>query len=137
MTDVPQRLRTLRAKYSLTQVRLAHYMGVSGVTVNRREKGAVHPSPLALQKLDLAERLGIDGLTGDRRAPVPGAAPVNSSAPVALDFGGDPEDVRLVVEAERLSFGHQSNPAFAIETSLIDALPHQRIAVYQHMMMQP
>ena len=138
MNDVTERLRTLRAKYGLTQVRLAHYMGVSAVTVNRWEKGVVQPSPLALEKLELAERRGVDGLTSNReiQASLPIPAFVNLAAPVDLDFGGDPEDVRLVVEAERLSFGHQSNPAFAIETSLIDALPHQRIAVYQHMMMQ-
>jgi superfamily II DNA or RNA helicase len=53
-----------------------------------------------------------------------------------IDFSADPEVVRLVVEAERLSYGHLVNPAFATEISLIDPLPHQRIAVYEHMLKQ-
>jgi SNF2 family DNA or RNA helicase len=53
------------------------------------------------------------------------------------DFTADAEVVRLVAEGERLAFGHQINPAFAIETALIDPLPHQRIAVYQHLLRQP
>ena len=139
MLDASQRLRALRAKYGLTQVRLAALMGVSGVTVNRWENGAVQPSPLALQKLEVAERFGPDGLASDRGVPAAIAAEQTLAPAVAvsIDFGGDPEDLRLVVEAERLSYGHQLNPAFAIETSLIDPLPHQRIAVYQHMMTQP
>lgn len=52
------------------------------------------------------------------------------------DFTADPEQVRLVVEAERLSVGHLFSPAFATETSAIDPLPHQRIAVYEHMLPQ-
>ena len=39
-------------------------------------------------------------------------------------------------EAERLAHGYLFNPAFATETSLIDPLPHQRIAVYEHMLAQ-
>ena len=54
----------------------------------------------------------------------------------ALDFAADPEVVRVVAEGERLAFGHLVNPAFAVETALIDALPHQRIAVYQHLLNQ-
>ena len=53
-----------------------------------------------------------------------------------IDFGTSPEIVRTVTEGERLAFGHLFNPAFAIETSLIDPLPHQRIAVYQHLLTQ-
>src|ERR1700688_3503444 len=100
METIPQRLRSLRTKYGLTQGRLASYMGVSGVTVNRWEKGAVRPSPLALEKLELAERLGLEGLAtdGEVQLPVSGAAPGDTSAPVELDFGGDAEDLRLVVE---------------------------------------
>ena len=42
--------------------------------------------------------------------------------------------VAAVAEATRLSYGHLSNPAFATEVSLIDPLPHQRIAVYERML---
>jgi SNF2 family DNA or RNA helicase len=50
------------------------------------------------------------------------------------DFQADPEIVRAIAEGERLSFGHQANPYFAAEVSLIDPLPHQRLAVYKHML---
>ena len=50
---------------------------------------------------------------------------------------GDPEVVRLVTEGYRLSYGHQVNPTYAIETSQIQPLPHQRIAVYERMLWQP
>jgi SNF2 family DNA or RNA helicase len=35
-----------------------------------------------------------------------------------------------------LRYGHLFNPSFATEISLIDPLPHQRIAVYEHMLKQ-
>lgn len=53
-----------------------------------------------------------------------------------VDFGGDPVCTRLAVEAERLSYGHQVNDVFATETSLIEPLPHQHIAVYERMLTQ-
>ena len=57
-------------------------------------------------------------------------------APV-IDFATDPEIVRVVAEGVRLGYGHLFNPAFATEISMIDPLPHQRIAVYDHMLPQP
>src|SRR5260370_3266936 len=53
-----------------------------------------------------------------------------------IDFSADPQIVRTVVEGERLTYGHLSNPAFAAEISLIDPLPHQRLAIYDHMLKQ-
>ncbi len=53
-----------------------------------------------------------------------------------LDFAAKPEAVVAVAEATRLACGHLFNPAFAIEISSIDPLPHQRIAVYEHMLGQ-
>ncbi len=53
-----------------------------------------------------------------------------------IDFTADPDVVRVVVEGERLTYGHLFNPAFATEISLIEPLPHQRIAVYDHMLQQ-
>src|SRR5438552_15752728 len=55
---------------------------------------------------------------------------------VPVDFTSDPDVVRAVVEGERLTYGHLFNPAFATEISLIEPLPHQRIAVYDHMLKQ-
>lgn len=132
--EVGHRLRALRTKHGLTQARLAELMGVSFVTVNRWENGQSMPSRVALAKIARAEREGLDALQSI--APIAAPAP---SVPVdtALDFSSDPESVRLVVEAERLSYGHLANPAFAAEISLVDPLPHQRIAVYKHMLPQP
>ncbi|MBM4082144.1 MAG: DEAD/DEAH box helicase, partial [Planctomycetes bacterium] len=53
-----------------------------------------------------------------------------------LDFTAKPEVVKVFAEGERLSFGHLMNPAFATEIASIDPLPHQRIAVYDHMLKQ-
>ncbi|MBE3561835.1 MAG: DUF3883 domain-containing protein [Ktedonobacteraceae bacterium] len=54
----------------------------------------------------------------------------------APDFLAHPDIVSTVVEGERLAYGHLFNPTFAAEISLIDPLPHQRIAVYDHMLRQ-
>lgn len=52
-----------------------------------------------------------------------------------LDVGGsafraNPGLLRLVAEAHRLNHAYLFNPVFATETSLIDPLPHQLVAVY-------
>jgi SNF2 family DNA or RNA helicase len=54
-----------------------------------------------------------------------------------LDFSASPEIVWAIAEGERLTYGHLFNPTFAIETSLIDPLPHQRIAVYRYLLKEP
>lgn len=59
-----------------------------------------------------------------------------ADAPPVIDFSADAEIVRTVVEGERLTYGHLFNPAFATECSLIDPLPHQRLAVYDHLLKQ-
>ncbi len=51
-----------------------------------------------------------------------------------IDFSANPDIVRVVAEAHRLGYGHLANPGFGAEVSLIDPLPHQRIAVYDHML---
>ncbi len=51
-----------------------------------------------------------------------------------LDFLTDPGVFRVVAEGERLAYAHLFNPAFATEISMIDPLPHQWIAVYDHML---
>jgi len=53
-----------------------------------------------------------------------------------LDFAASPEVVRVVVEGERLTYGHLFNPTFATEISRIVPLPHQRLAVYDSLLPQ-
>jgi len=70
----------------------------------------------------------------ERFAPV---APTEDPVPSATaPFSADPEIVRNVVEAYRLRHAYLFSPFFATETALIDPLPHQYVAVYDHMLQQ-
>ena len=110
----------------MTQTQFAELVGVSFATVNRWENGQSRPNKLAWKRiLELAE-------SGDDRQAV---QPAPDEAP-SMDFAADPNAVSAVAEAHRLAYGHLFNPAFATETSLIDPLPHQRIAVYEEMLGQ-
>jgi len=129
----PQEIKTIRKSLGLTQQRLAALLGVSFTTLNRWENGQVRPSRLALAKLHSLQ-------TGGGTLPPSASEPLGALAvPVdtKLDFLGDPNQIRVLVEGERLSYGHLFNPAFAAEISQIDPLPHQRIAVYERMLPQP
>ena len=53
---------------------------------------------------------------------------------VSNAFRADASLVRLIAEAHRLQHAYLFNPIFATETSLIDPLPHQFIAVYEHLL---
>jgi superfamily II DNA or RNA helicase/DNA-binding XRE family transcriptional regulator len=123
--DYPARIKQFRGRLGLTQVELAARLGVSFATVNRWENGQTKPSPLAWSQISKFDE---EGSSPTSLAP--------SSAPPAIDFTSAPEIVRALAEGERLSFGHMFNPAFATEISQIDPLPHQRIAVYEHMLKQ-
>ncbi len=110
----------------MTQTQFAELVGVSFATVNRWENGQSRPNNLAWKRiLELAE-------SGDGRQEVQS---VPDEAP-SMDFAADSNAVSAVAEAHRLAYGHLFNPAFATETSLIDPLPHQRIAVYEQMLGQ-
>lgn len=121
-------IKQLRARLGLTQVVLAERLGVSFPTVNRWENGKSKPSQLSWNRLlELSGELDSDEQSGiESRIP----------APSILEFTARPEAVCALAEGERLSFGHLANPAFATEISSIDPLPHQRIAVYDHMLKQ-
>ena len=125
--DYPSRVRSIRERLDLTQVQLAERIGVSFATVNRWENGQTRPSRLAWRQiLDLEAELAPSLAEPDAAA---GSVPTP-----ALDFTARPAVVAAVAEATRLSYGHLFNPAFATEVSLIDPLPHQRIAVYERML---
>ncbi|MAT38665.1 MAG: hypothetical protein CL946_03575, partial [Ectothiorhodospiraceae bacterium] len=129
--DYAKEIRRLRERKGLTQVKLAELLGVSFPTVNRWENGKSQPSQLSWNKL--REIAGETENTGRVAEPEP---PPYGDNPPIIDFTTKPEIVRSLVEGERLSFGHLANPAFATEIASIDPLPHQRIAVYDHMLKQ-
>jgi SNF2 family DNA or RNA helicase len=138
--ETGQRIRRLPGNLGLTQVQFAELMGVSFASVNRWENGQSHPSPLAWQRIVAAEEHGLDALLQQLSGPGPSRTDSRRSQSDVipnLDFSANPESVRAVAEAERLSYGYIFNPAFATEISRIDPLPHQRIAVYQRMLSQP
>ena len=126
-------VRQLRKRFGLTQEQFAKRLHVTPLTVLRWESGQSTPRPLALAKLRELEQ----ELVAGQAASAQGLQAVRgASTPPALDFAGNPHAILAVAEAHRLAFGHQFNPAFASEIARIDPLPHQRIAVYEHMLRQ-
>ncbi len=123
--NFPEKIKQLRARLGLTQVVLAERLGVAFPTVNRWENGHSKPSQLSWNRLR-----ELSGETQDEF----GSGAAGADEVTTLDFTARPTTVRTLVEGERLSFGHLANPAFATEISSIDPLPHQRIAVYDHML---
>lgn len=49
-------------------------------------------------------------------------------------FDGDGALFRLVSEAQRIRLAHLFDPVLAVHTSVVDPLPHQVTAVYEHML---
>ena len=114
----------------LTQAKFAELVGVSYATVNRWENRQSRPNNLAWTRF-LQLESSVDGAVPDSTAPDD-----SSLSNHVLDFSADPDAVSALAEAHRLMYGHLFNSAFATETSLIDPLPHQRIAVYHRMLDQ-
>jgi transcriptional regulator with XRE-family HTH domain len=129
--DYPAQIKRLRARFGLTQAALAERLGVSFPTINRWENGKARPSQLSWSQI-----LKLAGEEKADRVSEPESPPYTAKPPV-LDFTAGSDVVRTLVEGERLSFGHLANPAFGTEIARIDPLPHQRIAVYDHMLKQP
>ena len=127
-------IRKLRERLGLTQAAMAAQLGVNFVTLSRWELGRSRPSALAVSRLRALERAESPSASGP---PTSAAADAEELEAQKLDFHGDPNQVRTLVEGERLSYGHLFNPAFATEISQVDPLPHQRIAVYERMLPQP
>lgn len=141
--DFAQRIRELRGVLDLTQTAFAERLGVSNVSVCRWETGQTRPSPAIwrqILKLE-GEAFGGGAHRPDGREKMIGETGAPADAfllqPPGLTFASEATAVAAVVEAERLGFGHLANPGFAAELSLIDPLPHQRIAVYDVMLKQP
>lgn len=139
--DCPSRILELRGKLGLTQAGFAKELGVSNITVCRWERQQARPTPsLWKQVLEMEKRaFGEPTLLPSQMMLLreTGARAAYGVGRPTVDFGSPSDLVSAVVEAERLGFGHLANPGFAAELSLIDPLPHQRIAVYDVMLRQP
>ena len=128
--DYPQRIKNIREISDLTQAQLAEMIGVSVATVNRWENKQTLPNNLSWRRiLEIEKSLIATAATSI----VPSSQAPKQHYP---EFSADPETVWAVAEAHRLSNSHLVNPSFAKEASAIDPLPHQLIAVYQHMLKQ-
>ena len=126
-SEFPQRVREVRKALGFSQSRFADELGVTLLTVHRWEAGKAAPHRASLRRLaELEERVAA------------ATAPTRSVdlGPPPFDFAGDPDAISAFAEALCLTHGHEFNPAFAIETSRIHPLPHQRIAVYERMLAQ-
>ncbi len=136
----PDEIRRLRARLGLSQTELAERLGVSFATVNRWENGHTKPYRWLwdrLRTLDPASDNSLATPTTDATLLNPPVALTGANGRIRLDFLTNPDVVRAVMEAEWLAYGYLVNPTFATETSLIDPLPHQRMAVYDAMLPQP
>ncbi len=131
--EIDADVRQLRGRLGLTQEQFADRLGVSTITVHRWESGQSRPRQLALEKL---AQLHQEAATAASEAQPMRTLRPTPRAGIGLDFAGDPEAVLAMADALRLSFGRQFNPAFAIETSRIHPLLHQRFAVYERMLKQ-
>ena len=128
--DYGKRIRDTREIAGLTQTQLAKLIGVSYASVNRWENGQSRPNNLAWQRIIDLE-LSLQENSIEEPNPI-----ANYAASPIPDFSASPQVVSTIAEAYRLAYGHLFNPTFASETSLIDPLPHQRLAVYEHMLQQ-
>src|SRR5581483_9852953 len=136
--DFASRIRKLRSKHGLTQQALADHLHVSFATVNRWENEQTRPSRALWRQILRFEALGSNAATpASLPEPTITHAPLAFSPRTTADFLASPHVVRTVAEGERLAHGYLFNSAFAAEISLIEPLPHQRIAVYEHLLPQP
>ena len=86
----------------------------------------------------LVEGVGLDSRRMVKR-------PLSTEEVAALDrvrgqqhsFDGDPQLFLLGAEAERIRIAHQFDPLFAVNSSIVDPLPHQVEAVYRYLLPLP
>lgn len=120
-------IKQIRTQLRMSQKAFASALGVSFATVNRWENGKAAPQSDRIQRMK--------ALIHEPELPS-ASAPLLPFQPIRLDFEGNADAVKLVIDAHRLQNGHLLNKAFGLELSRVVPLPHQRIAVYEHMLSQ-
>src|ERR1039457_1420442 len=122
-----EQIRGIRNRLRMSQQAFAAALGVSFATVNRWENGKAKPQKDRIDRIKAL--LHGESAEVDAQLSLP-------AMPVRLDFEGDADAVKLVVDAHRLQNGHLLNKAFGLELSRVVPLPHQRIAVYEQLLPQ-
>ena len=123
-----EEIKRVRTGLGFSQVEFARALGVSFTTVNRWENGKAQPQSDRLAR--------IQELISVKQGQAASGYDLSEAIPATLNFEGDPEAIKLVVDAHRLRNGHQFNKAYGLELSRVVPLPHQRVAVYEHMLPQ-
>jgi superfamily II DNA or RNA helicase len=126
-------IKELRQSLGMSQQAFAAVLGVSFATVNRWENGKAKPQKDRIQRMRAMQHQASTASSPDS---VPAQILGQPSLPIRLDFEGDADAVKLVVDAHRLQNGHLFNKAFGLELSRVVPLPHQRIAVYEQLLPQ-
>src|SRR2546425_526067 len=98
-----EEIRKLRRALGLTQQEFAAKLGVSFAAVNRWEKGRNAPQPDRLVRIHELEAEYVEKKQGSTDTRV-----MRESMP-QLDFEGDPEAIKLVVDSFWLRNGHLFN----------------------------
>lgn len=124
----PESIKDVRSQMGLTQQAFAELLGVTFATINRWENGKAKPQRDRIERIRALSRV--------HSSPPPSETAPQAVLPPRLDFEGSPQAIKLVVDACRLQNGHLFNKAFGLELSRVVPLPHQRIAVYEHMLTQ-
>src|SRR2546422_791506 len=116
-----EEIKKIRIGLGFSQVEFARALGVSFTTVNRWENGKAEPQSDRLAR--------IQELAASKEAQTTFGYEIADAVPATLNFEGEPDAIKLVVDAHRLRNGHQFNKAFGLELSRVVPLPHQRVAV--------
>lgn len=146
-TDIIKRIKLLRRRLKLSQQHFADLTNVPVTLFKQWENGTIQPPEsyyhriLSIeteqhQKISHKSILETPFFETEQKT-ISAANSTDYQELSATNFLADPDVVRTFVEGQRLAYGHLINPTFATEISRIDPLPHQLIAVYDHMLKQP
>lgn len=120
-------IKRLRLELGYSQQEFAGAIGVSFATVNRWENGKAKPQKDRIDRIRALSK---------QKEQLPLFAEAGLFETPRMNFEGDADGIKLVIDAYRLQNGHLFNKAFGLELSRVVPLPHQRIAVYEYLLPQ-
>ena len=118
-----EKIKIIRTNLRMSQQAFAAALGVSFATVNRWENGKAKPQKDRIDRIKALLQEATGGAVE--------SAPTSPALPIRLDFEGDADAVKLVVDAHRLQNGHLFNKAFGLELSRVGSSFNMRETVLQ------